>query len=303
MQYHFQAVQMATPLVDNQHPAIRIAAKEVMLDAHLGAAHDIAWGDWREKEKAVGVWLEKASGFAENLIHSEGGSQDYRFRVATHALAACVGLRGKLGPEPWINQVVDSGKSLIASAVEPGRKAHYQWDLGMSLYDAMQLCQMHGDQTRALKFGQVAADYLEKGSQQTLSVDNVQLLGRLYFRLGAIYAVRDKNHTVAATWFDKALPLLEKQPPGANAEGGLIGQSLVSMGVSYWETGQRQKAVQLTERGVAMMEKAAAQGSMAKTALNVPYKNLASMHRQLGQTEKAIHFEQLAGKNKGSELR
>ena len=43
IQYHSQAVQ-AEPLAVSKHPAVRVAAKEVMLDAHLGAAHDIAWG-------------------------------------------------------------------------------------------------------------------------------------------------------------------------------------------------------------------------------------------------------------------
>ena len=77
----------------------------------------------------------------------------------------------------------------------------------------------------------------------------------------------------------------------------------MTMGVSYWETGQREKAVELTEHGVTLMEQAIEQGSMAKSALNVPYSNLASMHRQLGQTEKAAHFQQLAGKTKGPRLR
>ena len=34
------------------------------------------------------------------------------------------------------------------------------------------------------------------------------------------------------------------------------------MGVSYWETGQRQKAVELTQKGIKWMEQAVKQGTL-----------------------------------------
>jgi len=303
MQYHAEAVKLAEPLVTSKHPAVRVAAKEVMLDAHLGAAHDIAWGTWREKEKAVPVWLDKASALADDLVKSEAGSEEYRFRVANRALAVCVGLRGKLDPAPWINQAIDTGKDLIAATAEPVGKSHLQWDLGMAMYDAMQVCQARDQRDQALRWGQMAADHLEKGCTLPLSRDNAYLMGRLYFHLGAIHAVSDKNHRLAVGWFDKALPLLEKTPADQIADVGRHGESLVSMGVSYWETGQRKKAVELTEQGLTLMEQSVQEGQLAKTTLSVPYGNLAWMHRQLGETEKASHFEELAAKNKLSALR
>ena len=140
-----------------------MAAKEVMLDAHLGAAHDIAWGTWREKDKSVPVWLQKAEGLADDLIKSEAGGEEYHFRVANRALAICVGLRGKLDPAPWITQSQDAGKTLIAATADPICKSHLQWDLGMALYDTMQVYQAKDDGQEALRYGQLAADFLEKG--------------------------------------------------------------------------------------------------------------------------------------------
>ncbi len=303
MQHHMQAVKLAEPLTTSKHPALRVAAKEVMLDAHLGAAHDIAWGKWREKEKAVTVWLDKASALADDLVKSEAGGEEYRFRVATRALAVCVGMRGKLDPVPWVDQAVESGKNLIAAASEPVCKSHLQWDLGMALYDTMQVCQTMNHRDEALRYGEMSADYLEKGSPQPLSRDNAYLLGRLYFHLGAIHALGDQNHRLAVSWFDKALPLLEKTPADQLADAGRHGESLVSMGVSYWETDQRTRAVELTEHGLTMMEQAVGQGTLAKSSLNVPYGNLAWMHRQLGEKEQAAYFEQMARKNKASDLR
>ena len=35
LDYHMRAVKLAVPLTGSKHPAVRIAAKEVALDAHL----------------------------------------------------------------------------------------------------------------------------------------------------------------------------------------------------------------------------------------------------------------------------
>jgi tetratricopeptide (TPR) repeat protein len=303
LQFHTDAVKEADALAGNKHPAIRQAAKEVLVDAHLGAALDIAWGSWKEKDKAVEVWLGKAAGFADDLIKNEGGSEEVRLRVCLKALAACVGVRGSLDPTRWTNEALRTGQSLIAATPVAARKTRFQWELGMALYDSLQVCQMRGDQSAALKYGQQAVEYLEKTGRAGQSTSTSYLLGRLYFRLGAIYAIRDSNHRMAVTWFEKAQPLLESRGLQENvADLGRHGETYVSMGVSYWETGQREKAVTLTERGVNLMEQAVTQGLIEKSALAVPYANLASMHRQLGQTEKAQYYEGMAGRNRPSKV-
>ena len=248
------------------------------------------------------VWLGEASKFADDLVDHEAGSPEFRFRVASRAMAVCIGLRGKWDPTPWVDLAMDSAKGLIETA-DSDRKTRLQWDLGMTCYNALQVCQARNDQKGALRYGQMAAEQLEKGCPQPLSPDNRYLLGRLYFRLGAIHALGDKNQRLAVDWFDRALPLLEPMPPGLKIDLGRHGESLVTMGVSYWETGQRDKALDLSQRGVALMEQAAKEGTLPKSALRVPYSNLAVMNRQLGQTAKAAHFEQMAGKDKASELR
>ncbi len=90
IKYHTQAVQIADSLANDPHPAIRLAAKETLIDAHLGAVHDIAWGDYKEKETAINKWLERAAVFAEDFVKNEGGSEEQKFHVCTRA----VGLRG-----------------------------------------------------------------------------------------------------------------------------------------------------------------------------------------------------------------
>ena len=73
---HTQALQLADTLVSDEHPAVRMAAKQVLVDAHLGAAHDIAWGEWKEKPKAVTRWLDRAITAANDLVDNEGDTQN-----------------------------------------------------------------------------------------------------------------------------------------------------------------------------------------------------------------------------------
>ena len=301
---HTQAIEEANPLATSRHPAIRIAAKEVLVDAHLGVAHDIAWGNWNQKERA-GIWLDRAEMLAEELVENDGGTSELRFRVGSRALAACLGLRGALDPAKWAKTVLNSGEVLISGAQDAHRKAQYQWDLGMALYDAMQIYQMRSDHDMALKYGEWAIEYLEKGDQRKLSASSDYLFGRLYFRLGAIHAIRDENHRAAITWFEKAVPLLKKPlPENVFVHLGRHGETFVSMGVSYWESGQRDKAVELTQFGIEMMEQAVRQGTLDESSMTIPYSNLSSMHRQLGSHDRADHFDAMAKRNAaGASLR
>ncbi len=301
IEYHMRAVKTADSLTRDPHPAVRLIAKEVLVDAHLGAAHDIAWGNWKQKEKAVDRWLSRANRCADDLIENEAATEEHRFRVATRALAACVGVRGGLDCTGWTNVAVRSGRKLLDGCRDPHRKAQLEWDLGMALYDALQVCQMREDQTGALKYGKQAVVYLTMTDDGSRTATAGYLLGRLYFRLGAIHAVTDDNHDDAIVWFEKALPLLRRPiPEEAMPDLGRHGETFVSMGVSYWEAGQRDKALELTQTGVDLMQRAVRLGYLDESALSVPYNNLASMHRKIGAQNKAIEFEEMATKLNGT---
>ena len=175
-----------------------------------------------------------------------------------------------------------SGEKLIASTHDATAKAQCEWELGMSLYDALQVAQMRSQLDEALKYGEAAAAHLEKGGDKAAAPTNAFLMGRLYFRLA--HPCRPRSRPPAAVaWFDKANPRLDRPlSEAATADVGRYGEILVSMGVSYWEVGQREKAMSLTQKGIAMMERAVQTSSLDSASLAVPYRNLATMHRQLG---------------------
>ena len=124
-------------------------------------------------------------------------------------------------------------------------------------------------------------------------------MGRVYFRLGTIHALSDHDHRSAVGWFEKALPLLERPSPSElAADLGRHGEAFVSMGVSYWEVGQRERAVALTEKGIRMMEQAVEQHTFDRALLAVPYNNLAAMHRALGSPVRAKQYQEMAARVK-----
>ena len=301
LENHMQAISIADPLISSPHPAIRTAAMEVMIDAHLGASQDIAWGSWENKKLAVSTWLQRASEYAEAMTAIETGSHTdaLRFRVATRALAACVGAQGELSPADWTRRAIEVGERMIEANQDPHRKQQIAWDLGLALYDSVQVHQVRGEQDVALEVGRRAAELLERGSEGNQRPANWLLMGRLYFRLGTIYAVNKSDHHEAVRWFDKSIPLFQKAADGIPAhEVGRLGETLVSMGVSYWEVGNREVALNQTKTGVELIEAAVESGYIEKLALEVPYSNLATMHRQLGENAQADRFLKMASEHR-----
>ncbi|MHB1037966.1 MAG: tetratricopeptide repeat protein [Pirellulales bacterium] len=305
MSYHLESIKLAQSLSADRRVAVRRAAKDTLLNAHLAVAGDIAWGYWKNKDTVVPKWLARASSLADDMAASEDGKADYQFRVSQQALAALVGLQGKLDPAQWADEALRLGRKELAKTDDLLRKRRVEWELGLALYDALQVHHMRKEFVPALKYGDLAVSYLEQGGSQRQETPGfAYLLGRLYFRMGSIHALEKNDHPRAVEWFAKAIPLLEKPIP-ASAAGDVArqGETFVSMGISYWESGKADEAVQLTQHGLRLMDQAVKDGLLEEPALAVPYANLSSMHRQLGEDAEAQRFAELAAKSQGSKKR
>ena len=84
---------------------------------------------------------------------------------------------------------------------------------------------------------------------------------------------------------------------------GRLGDSFVSMGVSYWNAGYRKKAVALTEHGADLIEEAVRRGVHDRSVLVIPYTNLAAMKREMGDTAGATRMQEMAEKATGTTIR
>jgi tetratricopeptide (TPR) repeat protein len=303
IEQHLAAIQSAQPLATSQRAATRRAAKHVLVCAQLGVANDVAWGFWQQKDKVVPKWLVAAHEVAEDLIDQEGADESLHLLVLRRALAASAGTQGKLDPVMWTKEAVKTARRLIDTSDDGWRRGRLEWELGLALYDALQADQARGYHDHALSNSSLVVKYLESSLKQRQETPHgAYLLGRLYFRVGAIHAVELNDHRSAVAWFQKGLPLLERpQPTTALADVGRLGESFVSMGISYWEAGRRDEAMRLTQHGIALVTQGVKDRALDEEALVVPYSNLAFMHRELGNVQQADSYTEMATRIGGTQ--
>jgi tetratricopeptide (TPR) repeat protein len=298
LDYHLAAIQSANQHRESRRPSLRRAAKLVLVEANLGAGNDIAWGYWQQKERIVPKWLSAADTVADDLIRNEGADPAVHLLVVRKSLAASAGTQGKVDPVDWTKDAIRTARELAKATDDAWRRQRLEWELGLALYDALQADQARGYHEHALSNSALVVKYLEAAAthrQQT--PHEVYLLGRLYFRVGVLHAIEKQDHMTAVAWFDKSRPLLERPLPAAAASDvGWVGESFVSMGISYWQVGRKEDGVRMTEHGLALVEQGIKDKVIGEHALTAPYTNLAFMHRELGDETKASGFIEMAGR-------
>lgn len=296
--HHMEAIEIAAPLADEQRFAVRRLAKQVLIDAHLAIALDIAKGDYQEKRKVIPKWISRAGTLTEELIAREQGDPLLRLRVLRTQLAASADLNGAFDATKAVETAMKFGQQIIDNEQDPLSKSRARWELGHLMFEAMRTVRLHRKTGSALTHADSAITLLEKSAPQRQSTpEQKYLIARLYFLIGTLHAVQMKDHDEAVAWYVKAEPLLTNHlDAGELADAGIQGERFVSMGVSYWENGKHQKAIDLTEKGLQVIQQAVDDGQIKSDTLAVPYGNLATMHRYLGNASQAEKYASLATK-------
>ena len=296
IKHHMEAAKLAGPLAKDRDPDVRVEAKRVLLDSYLGAAHDIGHGHWQKQSTVVPRWIEQAASVADDIIRNEHGSEELRLRVYEGALSAAAGIAQPPDPGPWVDGITELGGVLVRQSEDEAHQAHLAWRVGVALADATEIETARDHAPRATQLGNMAMAYFSQGEAAVRQLPTRNFVrGWLCYRIGAIHAVDRGDHRQAVSWYRHAVPLLESPtPPSAAYDGASQGETFVSMAVSYWELGQRDEALRLTEQGLELMERAAVDGKLEKPALAVPYGNLSRMHKLMGDVEESEKFEQLA---------
>ncbi|PHS07018.1 MAG: hypothetical protein COA78_13790 [Blastopirellula sp.] len=296
MEFHLEAVRLAGENLQSSETKTRRAAKQVMVDAHLALAVDIATGDWEQKEITVPKWLSRAKVFADDMIAQEGASSELRMRVLQKSLVAYSYYDQSYDPGETVDSILSLGRELISRTDDSLYQSTLQWEMGQSLAQAVFIEQSRDENDSALRIARDASVLLEaQAEDREMTVADILLAGNLHQRIGSIYAVAKNDHLEAVRWYEKSLPwLTHKKVELINS--GQRGELLVSFGVSYWESGNKDKAVELTEQGAAIMKKASEESNFPTKNLLVPYANLATMHKHLGNGAESTKFTQLAQK-------
>jgi tetratricopeptide (TPR) repeat protein len=296
--HHTKAVKLAAPLAAGEDTQTRRAARQVVLDAYLAVARNIALGNWRNKEATVSRWLSQASQIADDAVNRDGADPVLRLAVQRGTLAALAGMNGKGDPSAAVSGATKLIREKLAAGADPLYRNELEWELGQALFDASRVQQSRGKTDEAIQLAKQSLELLEKAAaDRDASEMQHYLLGRVCFRLGSYYAVGKSDHQQAITWYQKSLlHFAEPLPVSAEGELGLHGERYVSMGASYWKVGQQEAGVKLTEQGVKWIKRAVEGGRTPEQTLGIPYGNLAAMHKKLGHKEQAEEIANLASR-------
>lgn len=294
--FHTMAIGVADKLATNADSKDRRVAKRLLVDAHLAAAVEISRRKYARKNEIVAQWIGRASGLAEEIIANDQGSLELRLQVATEALAALANLKPTKDPAPWVKEAQETADALLAETKDTLFSSRVEWQLGQAYYHALRVEHTRREPEQAVAYGMSAIDHLSQGAATgEVRPSAEQLVGRLYFHLGATLAVHKQDHQQAVEWYEKAYPLLTAEKPKNDlVVPRRLGEALVSMAVSYWELDERNQAIELTIAGADLMEQAVAGGVLEEPSLAVPYGNLSTMHSKLGNRDESSRFAKLA---------
>jgi len=289
VEHHLAAVKLAAPLANDEDPKVRREAKLLLIDAHLSVANNIARGPWKQKDEVVPQWLRGAEELAASALN-EGADSMLTLLVCRRSLEAYAAAGGHENMAPVYSQAVGEAEALRLSTDDPFFDKLLQWELAQAAFCMLRLQHEQGQFRQALQTGEQAIAWIEaQPSERHAAPAARHLIGQLYFHVGAIHAVQHQDHDQAVRWYERALPFLSQDVPAA-AELGRHGERFVSMGVSYWETGVENEGLDLTRRGLDLMQDALRVDALEEYALAVPYSNLAAMYRKLGREAEAREY-------------
>jgi hypothetical protein len=291
-----RAIEIADKLATSTEARERRAAKQLLIESHVAIAEEVARQPYNDKVESLSQWLGRASGLAEDYITNDSGSVELRLFIAQHALSALGGFKPTLDPAPWVAEAEEVAKTLLAQSDDVVWQQRVKWELGIAYLNALRVEHTRRQTDAALKYGHLAIDNLAIGASSRQAVhSSEQLVGQLYFQMGAVHAVHKLDHTKAVQWYDKAAPLLTNKRPASELYAPRReGEMLVSMGVSYWQLGNQTRALDVTQTGVRLVETAVEGGVLAKNTLAVPYGNLSTMYKQMGENTNAAKYAELA---------
>jgi tetratricopeptide (TPR) repeat protein len=294
--FHTRAIEVADKLATSTKSRERRAAKGLLVEAHMAIAEEIARQSFSQKVENLSLWIGRASGLAEDYIASDGGSVELRLIIAQRALASLASFRPTLDPAPWVAEAEDAAETLFEQSDDELWQARVKWELGLAYLHALRVEHIRRETQMALQYGEKAVDHLAAGAAMRQAVhSSEQMVGLLYFQMGAVHAVHQLDHVKAAQWYDKAEPLLTGPRPHSELYAPRReGEMLVSMGVTYWQLGEQDHALKLTQNGVDLVEAAVEHGILAKNALAIPYGNLAAMYQKVGENASAAKYAELA---------
>jgi len=291
-----EAIRKATPLASSRSENVRSVARRVLLDSHLGTAQAIARGTWQQKNRVIPKWISRANGIVENIAPDDRDHDRLELDLTCGVLAVAAGSANAVEAVPWVKRLLQLREEMNDSVSDPWRRRQIDWQVGCGLADALTAARKRGEADDMLDNATLTVAYLERGAEhRELTATERCDLGDLMFQIGIMHSLRNGDHATAVTWFDKTIPLWNRNERVLeNDELGRVGESFVSMAISYWQVERREDAIDLSRTGVDLMVEAVDRKKLAERALSVAYGNLSTMYAEQGETEKSQAYAEMA---------
>ncbi len=296
--HYAEAIRKGGPLLAKKSPAVQTAAREVVLDAHLGTAIAIAKGTWQQKSRVIPKWISRSEMLVKEFEGSDAERQILELQLCRGALAASAGSAESIEPLPWVKRLIAVRDDMDSSITDPWRRRQIDWETGQGLADALTSAQKRGDASDMLDNATLTAAFLERGAEhRELTAPERKAIGDLLFRIGIMYSLQKGDHATAVTWFDRVVPLWEENDVfERDGEIGRQGESYVSMAISYWQVDRREDAVALSRRGVDLMVTAVDKSQLEERSLAVAYGNLSTMYAEQGDDAQSQTYAEMASR-------
>ena len=231
--------------------------------------------------------MARAEAVVAECTADKSVQQTLELQLCRGALAVAAGSAESIEPLPWVKRLLEVRDRMGESVKDPWRRRQIDWDVGLGLLDALAAAQLRGDASDMLDNGTLTAAYLERGSEhRELTDQERKSVGDLLFRIGIMHSLQRGDHATAVTWFDRVIPLWDGNPRvERDREAGQLGESYVSMAISYWQVDRRDDALALSRRGVDMM---------------VAYGNLSTMYAEQGDDTQSQTYAEMASRAEAS---
>ena len=291
-----EAIRKATPLAVSRSENVRSVARQVLLDAHLGTAQAIAQGTWQQKNRVIPKWISRANGIVEKIDAKDPSRDRLELDLTCGVLAVAAGSANAIEAVPWVKRLLAVREKMNDSVTDPWRRRQIDWQVGCGLNDALEAARKRGDAEDMLDNATLTVAYLERGAEhRELTAAERRDLGDLMFQVGIMHSLRNSDHATAVTWFDKTIPLWnQNEQVVQDNELGRVGESFISMAISYWQVERRDDAIDLSRTGVDFMVEAVDREKLEEQSLSVAYGNLATMYAEQGDTEKSQAYAEMA---------
>jgi tetratricopeptide (TPR) repeat protein len=293
---HLKAIDLAASEMNAENVKVRRMAKDILVDAHLSVAQDIALGNFQRQSEVVPKWLVRATEIADAFIESDGGDETLRMDIYRTTLAVYSVLPGNFDASIAAEEALEEGKRLITAANDPVFERRVQRELIETLFYAAKVEHQRGRSDNAMSYATNAAVLIDLNPTEPRSPFDQYVAGQVYFLVGSMTAIQKKDHEQAVEWFQKSRAILERDELAKLVDPNTNSELFISMGVSFWETGRKEEALELTQRGTTLMQDAVQDGVLPLESLSVAYGNLATMHSEMGNKDKAKHFSEMLAK-------